>query len=135
MLEYTILEHATTVILAALFAVGFRALVLATPARRLEFKPFSCDTCLVGWGSILGLTLADPVNWSWQGWEHSALILFQITAATGLARILAVRFDRRGLLPNLDMDTMRTQDFDKDPVIEIENSDDEPNEPADTRKA
>lgn len=128
------LEHATTVILAALFAVGFRAFILATPARRLEFKPFSCDTCLVGWGSILGLTLADPANWSWGGWAHTALVAFEAVAATGLARILVVKFDRRGLLPNLDMDTMRAQDFDKDPVIEIEDGDGD-SEPADTRKA
>lgn len=123
----TMLDQLLTVVLAALFAVGFRALLLSTPLRKLNYKPFSCDTCLVGWGSILGLTLADPVNWTWQGWAHSALVLFQIIAATGLARLLVIQLDRRGLLPDFDLDsdlgTGPKQGT--DPVIEISEDTDE----------
>lgn len=31
---------------------GFALLVIASPLGRLKFKPFSCKTCLSGWGAI-----------------------------------------------------------------------------------
>jgi hypothetical protein len=51
--------------------------------------------------------------WTWQGWMHLFRILFEIVTAIGLARILVVRFDQRGLLPDLEFD-------DKGPVIEVD---------------
>ncbi len=37
----------------SLGAVGFVQLVRASPLTRIRRKPFSCDTCLSGWGAIL----------------------------------------------------------------------------------
>jgi len=39
-------------LVVSLAALGFTQLVRASPLGRLDYKPWSCRTCLSGWGAI-----------------------------------------------------------------------------------
>jgi hypothetical protein len=75
--------------MAALFALGFEALVRASPLGKIRMKPFNCRTCLAGWGAILfflGLhwLRSDPL----MGWKELLLFVVKVLAATGAAKIV-----------------------------------------------
>ena len=49
-----------TVITAGLAGIGLAFLVRASPAGRWRFKPFSCRTCLSGWGALFATYVLTP---------------------------------------------------------------------------
>lgn len=97
------------VLLAALAALGFRYLVMATPLGKLPYKPFNCATCLCGWGAILGAALFVLLGYyTGAPWWHSVLLIAAFAlAALGLSRLIValVRGTERngngGVLPPL----------------------------------
>jgi hypothetical protein len=77
-------DHAVvTLLLLSLSAVGLWALVTASPLGRIPCKPFNCQTCLCGWGSIMATEVwalyVEPIPPL-----HAIIYAF---AATGLSRV------------------------------------------------
>lgn len=50
-------------VIRALAGVGFAFLVQISPLGRLPVKPFSCRTCLSGWGAIVYGFATTPGAW------------------------------------------------------------------------
>ena len=89
---------------AALAGVGFAWLVRASPLGGLRFKPFTCRTCLSGWGALAFGVLrscADPAD---PGPVVSVLVRYGaelgilLLAGTGGAALLFAAMDALGTI-------------------------------------
>ena len=87
------LHDIVILLIVSAFGFGFRCLVVASPLGVLPYKPFDCDTCLSGWGSILGaaivfgiLAKVDHPDEFVPEWSDLLYFLHAV-AGTGVARL------------------------------------------------
>jgi len=95
----------------SLSSTGFWALVVASPLGKIPHKPFSCDTCLCGWGSIFGAS-------AWIVHDGLAMgvvpLILTTFAATGLSRVTVA------LIEYLKAKTRPALDLPPPPVVQEE---------------
>jgi hypothetical protein len=74
------------VLVHALAGLGLAFLVRASPLARVPVKPFTCRTCLSGWGAIIYGFATDPGALT--SLERAAAVLALCFPAVGLAHLL-----------------------------------------------